>query len=143
MAQIYHIQKDQLDASFLENLHSTTFDFYKSGEDFRVDGGYLSKEDDGAISGYVLYREISKGVIDLAYGAADKSHRGFLSLKNLHQFIELLFTHYEVVTTMVWNKNYKMLKMYMALGFDVVGTKLSHTGSLFVLLQKVIKKEND
>lgn len=143
MAQIYHIPKEQLDASFLENLHSTTFDFYKSGEDFRVDGGYLSKEENGSISGYVLYREVSKSVIDLAYGAADKSNRGFLSLKNLHQFIELLFTHYEVVTTMVWNKNYKMLKMYMALGFDVVGTKLSHTGSLFVLLQKVIKKEND
>lgn len=142
MATILHLQKDQLDASFLQNLHSTTFDFYKSGEDFRVDGGYISKEEDGSISGYVLYREISKGVIDLAYGAADQEHRGFKSLKNLNHFIELMFTQYEVITTMVWNKNYKMLKMYMALGFDVVGTKLSHTGGLFVLLEKVVKKEN-
>ena len=141
MAQILHIPKEELSEEFLENLHSTTFDFHKSGDDFRIDGGYLSKEEDGSISGYVLYREISKSVIDLAYGAADKSNRGFLSLKNLAHFINLMFDKYEVVTTMVWNKNYKMLKMYMALGFDVVGTKLSHTGDLFVLLEKVEKKE--
>jgi hypothetical protein len=138
---IVHIKKEQLDASFLENLHSTTFDFYKSGDDFRVDGGYAVQEQDGNLSGYVLYREISNKVIDLAYGASDKDYKGFRSVKNLNYFIELMFQKYEVITTMVWNKNYKMLKIYMALGFDVVGTKLSHKGGLFVLLEKEVKKE--
>lgn len=142
MAEILHITKDQLDANFMENLHSTTFDYFKPGEDFRVDGGYVAKEEDGSLSGFVLYREISKSVIDLAYGAAERSHRGFKSLKNLKHFIELMFNQYEVITTMVWNKNYKMLKMYMALGFDVVGTKMSHNGGLIVLLEKVSLKES-
>lgn len=141
--EILHITKDQLTPTFMEHLHSTTFDYFKPGEDFRVDGGYVAKEEDGSLSGYVLYREISKNAIDLAYGAVEKSHRGFKSLKNLNHFIELMSDRYEVITTMVLNKNYKMLKMYMALKFDVVGIKLSSKGGLFVLLEKVNIKENN
>lgn len=136
MANIIHLEKDQLDEGFLENLHSTTFDYFKSGDDFRVDGGYLAQEKDGEISGYVIYRVISKKVIDLAYGGAAPEHRGFRTLKNLSKFIKLLLSSYDLVTTMVWNKNTKMLKIYMVLGFDIVGTKLSKNGQLYVLLEK-------
>lgn len=136
MATIRHIPKEKLDPKFMQDLHSTTFDFFKSGEDFRVDGGYIAEESDGTISGYVLYRELSNSVIDLAYGAADKSMRGFLSVKNLAHFTELMFDKYETIATMVWNKNYKMLKIYMSFGFDIVGIKHSRNGDLFVLIEK-------
>lgn len=136
MAKICHISKEQLDPQFLQNLHCTTFDFHKDGEDFRVDGGYIAEETDGNISGYVLYREVSRSIIDLAYGAADKSKRGFLSVKNLAHFIELMFSKYNTITTMVWNKNHKMLKIYMALEFEIVGTKYSRNGDIFVLIEK-------
>ena len=137
MAEILHITKDRLDAEFLENLHSTVFDFVKPGEDFRIDGCYVSKEDDDTFSGYVIYKELSSSVVELCYGAAEKTHRGFLSLKNLTHFIGLMFDKYEIITTEVSNKNYKMLRIYMALGFDVVGIRKSYTGTILVLLQKI------
>jgi hypothetical protein len=136
MAQIIPIEKDQLDEAFLQNLHSTTFDYFKPGDDFKLDGGYLAQEKDGEISGYVVYRVISKKVIDLAYGGAAPEHRGFKTLKNLSKFIKSLLSSYDLVTTMVWNKNTKMLKIYMVLGFDIVGTKVSKNGSIYVLLEK-------
>ena len=136
MATIIHIEKEKLDEDFLQNLHSTTFDYFKPGDDFRVDGGYLAQEKDGEISGYVIYRVISKKVIDLAYGGVSPQHRGFKTLKNLSKFINTLLSSYDLITTMVLNKNTKMLKIYMVLGFDIVGTKLSKTGQLYVLLEK-------
>jgi len=136
MSEIVSIPKDFFTEKFLENLHSTIFDFHKSGDEFRIDGGYIAKEEDGNISGYVLYREVSKNVIDLAYGGADKSYRGFKTLDNLSKFISQMLESYELITTMVWNKNTKMLKIYMSLEFDIVGTKLSKTGDMFVILEK-------
>jgi hypothetical protein len=131
-----HLSKEQLDEAFLENLHSTTFEYFKPGDDFRVDGGYLAKEDDGKISGYILYRIISKAVVDVAYGGVDRAHRGFKTLKNMSLLIKELFSKYELITMMVMNKNTRMLKLCMELDFDIIGTKLFKNGQLYVLLEK-------
>lgn len=128
-------EKELLDESFLKNLHSSTFDFIVDGDDFRIDGGYFAQEGD-SLFGYILYRELSKSNIELVYGGVDRSMRGFKTVKALSEFLEMLGEKYSKITTMVLSKNHKMLKIYMALGFDIVGTKLSNDNHILVILNK-------
>lgn len=134
--EIMEVPKEFFTEDFLENLHSTIFDFYKAGDDFRFDGGYVARQSDGSIFGYVLYKETSKTEIELTYGGVDRAYRGFKTLGIHARFINLLLSKYSLINTMVWNKNFKMLKLYMTLNFEVVGTKLSSNNELFVILNK-------
>jgi hypothetical protein len=135
---ISKVAKEQLTDQFLESLHKATFDYSKEAKDFKIDGGYIGHLDDGTFVGYVLYKELSDTEVELMYGGADKSFRGFSTLKNHMKFIDFMMEKYESIMTSVWNKNHPMLKIYMALEFDVIGTKLSTDGNknVFVILNR-------
>jgi ribosomal protein S18 acetylase RimI-like enzyme len=127
--------KEQLDKDFMQNLHTSSFDYFVDADSFRVDAGYIAKDQE-QFFGYVLYRELSSDCVELVYGAVDRNLRGFKTFKTLYQFIKILFEKYSSITTMVWNKNHKMLKLYMALGFNITGIKMSPKNDLFVILNK-------
>lgn len=133
--EFLHATKEQLDNKFLENLHSSSFDFFVDADNFRIDAGYLAKENE-TLFGYALYRELSSDSVELVYGAVDRNLRGFKTFKTLYQFIQILLAKYSSISTMVWNNNHKMLKLYIALGFNIVGIKMSSKSELFVILNK-------
>lgn len=131
-----HSDKELLTEDFLRNLHASTFDYIVEGDDFRVDGAFFAKENDD-LFGYILYRELSSKKVELVYGGVAIKDRGFKTLKAYRQFLLLLSEKYSHVETLVVNTNYKMLKMYMALGFNVIGTKLQYKkNKVLVVLEK-------
>lgn len=134
-----HCHRQMLSEDFLQNLHSSTFDYRVDGDDFRVDGAFFAKEDE-ELFGYVLYKELSNKKIDLVYGGVSKNDRGFKTLKTYRNFLALLSEKYDWAETLVVNTNYRMLKLYMALGFDIVGTKLLYKNNkVLVVLEKNLK----
>jgi hypothetical protein len=139
-----HADKELLNKDFLKNLHGATFDYDIEGDDFRVDGGFFAEEEEGKIFGYILYREMSKSKIELVYGGVTREDREFKTLKTYRKFLSILFEKYLIIETLVMNTNYKMLKMYMALGFNIIGTKLlNKNGRILVVLEKQNKVEDN
>lgn len=131
-----HSNKELLTEDFLKNLHASTFDYIVEGNDFRIDGAFFAKEEEDLFA-YILYKELSSKKIELVYGGVSIKDRGFKTLKTYRQFLELLSKQYIYIETSVVNTNYKMLKMYMALGFNIIGTKLSHKNNkVLVVLEK-------
>jgi hypothetical protein len=86
---------------------------------------------------------MSKSKIELVYGGVTREDRGFKTLKTYRKFLSILFEKYLIIETLVMNTNYKMLKMYMALGFNIIGTKLlNKNGRILVVLEKQNKVDS-
>ena len=134
--QFVRISKENLTDKFLEDLHLTIFGYRKSAKDFRIDGGYAAEKDDGTLFGYLLYKELSDSEVELMYGGIERDMRGFSTFKVYKQFLDLMFEKYSSIVTSVWNKNFPMLKIYLGLEFEVVGTKLLENNSLLLILNK-------
>lgn len=134
--EFVRIQKESLTDKFLEDLHVTIFGYHKPAKDFRIDGGYAAQKDDGTLFGYTLYKELSDTEVEMMYGGVDQNLRGFSTFKVYKQFLDIMFEKYSSITTSVWNKNFPMLKIYMGLEFEIVGTKLSDSNELFLTLTK-------
>lgn len=139
--QYVHATKDLLTPDFLHNLHISTFNFNVDGDEFRIDGAFFAKEQNDDLYGYVLYKELSKSKIELVYGGVTKEERGYKTLAAYRNFLDLLFKQYSYVETSVVNTNHRMLKLYMALGFNIIGTKITHKlHRVLVVLAKEVEE---
>ena len=130
------LDKKDLTDKFVEDLHLTIFGYSKSAKEFKIDGGYAAQREDGSLFGYVLYKELSNCEIELMYGGVEKELRGFSTLKIYRKFLDILFEKYSSVLTSVWNKNFSMLKIYMSLEFEVIGTRFLDNNKLLLVLNR-------
>ena len=128
--------KEDLTPKFVEDLHLTIFGTVKSSKDFRYDGGYAAQKEDGSLFGYLLFKELSDTEVELMYGGVEKDLRGFATLKVYKRFLNLMFEKYTSIVTSVWNKNLPMIKIYLALGFEIVGTKILENNNLLLIFNK-------
>jgi hypothetical protein len=133
--EYFHAPKEMLTEDFLKNLHAATFNYKVDGDDFRIDGAFFAKEKE-TLFGYILYKELNKSEVELLYGGVTEVDRGYKTLKTYRNFLELLFKKYDYIETYVVNTNYKMLKLYMALEFNIVGVKQSKYSKTLVALSK-------
>lgn len=134
--ELVQIQKNQMTKEFLENLHTSVFDENLPGEYFKYDTCLVVKDSEGDMLSYALVRELTSDSVELAWGGTVKEHRGFKSIQTLTMFVEECLKHYKNVTYQTWNRNHKMLKLGLGLGFDVVGCRQSGDGHIFLIMNK-------
>jgi hypothetical protein len=130
------IPKSEVTPKFLENIYQSIFDEKLPASYFRYDLCLAVKNTEGNLVSFALVRELTSDSVELAWGGTSKDYRGFSSLKNLNLYTEECFKHYQNVSYQTWNKNHKMLKLGLGLGFDVVGCRQSGDGHIFLILNK-------
>jgi hypothetical protein len=96
----------------------------------------FAKNDKEELIGFCLARELSKTSVELAWGGTSKEHRGSATVIGLRKITEKCLEHYDSVVFQTWNKNTKMIKLGLALGYTIIGTRLTDVGDLMVLFNK-------
>jgi len=134
--QLVQISKDQMTSDFLENLHQCVFNYKLPSSYFRYDTCLAVKNENEELVSYALVREVSSDTVELAWGGTVPELRGFSSVKTLTMFVEECLKHFENVMYQTWNKNHKMLKLGLGIGFDVVGCRQATNGDIFLILNK-------
>lgn len=134
--QLVQISKEEMSSDFLENLHRCVFEAKLPNSYFRYDTCLVVKNDSGDLVSYALVREVSSDTVELAWGGTVPELRGFSSIKALTMFVDECLKHFENVTYQTWNKNHKMLKLGLGIGFNVIGCRQSSNGDIFLILNK-------
>lgn len=134
--ELVQIPKSEITKELLEGIHNSIFDFELPHTYFRYDLCLAIKNSSGDLMAYSLVREVSSDTVELAWGGTSKEFRGAASLRALNIFTEECLKHFENVTYQTWNKNHKMLKLGLGLGFDVVGCKQAPNGEVYLILNK-------
>lgn len=134
------LQKDEVPAPLLQDCFHAVF-----GEEMPLDASfykydfiYIRHDADSNPIGFIMCKEVSKDQISLEYGGIKKEDRGFASMRNLHMVIEKLCENYKYVTAQAENKNFPMLKIYLAMGFKIMGVRTNPFGKVFVEFLKEI-----
>lgn len=134
--QLVQISKEQMTSDFLENLHQNVFDHRLPASYFRYDTCLAVKNGSEDLVSYALVREVSSDTVELAWGGTVPELRGAASVKTLTMFVDECLKHFENVTYQTWNKNHKMLKLGLGIGFNVVGCRQAVNGDIFLILNK-------
>lgn len=134
--QLVQITKEQMTSEFLENLHKNVFNHHLPATYFKYDLCLAVKNESGDLVSYALVREITGDTVELAWGGTVPELRGAASVRTLNMFVEECLKHFENVTYQTWNKNHKMLKLGLGIGFNVVGVRQSSSGEIFLILNK-------
>jgi len=136
MIEIAQIPKEQLNEEFVENLYKSIFDYDRPADHFRFDLCMVAKTDKDELVGFCMAREMSKNAVELAWGGTSKEHRGASTLIGLRKITEACLEHYGSVVFHTWNRNTKMIKLGLALGYTITGTKLSDSDELMLIFNK-------
>lgn len=136
MIEIAQIPKDQLDEAFVENLYKSIFDYERPADHFRFDLCMVAKNEKGDLIGFCLAREMSKMAVELAWGGTSKEHRGASTLIGLKKITDACLEHYGSVVFHTWNRNTRMIKLGLALGYTIIGTKLSDLDEVMLIFNK-------
>ena len=134
--ELVQISRENMPGDFLENLHRSVFDAHLPANYFKYDTCWVAKNENGDLVSYALVREISSESVELAWGGTTKENRGFSSIRTLSLFVDECLKHYDNVTYQTWNKNHKMLKLGLGLGFDVTGCRQAINGDIFLILNR-------
>jgi hypothetical protein len=136
MLEVVQVPKEQMDGKFLEDLHKSIFGHELPSFYFRYDLCLIAKNEQGELVTYALLRELSCEAIEMAWGGTSNDHRGFATKTAMEKFTEKCFEFYDSVVFQTWNKNTKMIKLGLALGYTIIGTRLTDDGDLMVLFNK-------
>jgi len=136
MLEVVQVPKEQMDDKFLGDLHSSIFDHALPGYYFRYDLCMIAKNEQGELVTYALVREISSDSVELAWGGTSKEHRGFASKVAMEKFTEKCLEVYGSVVFQTWNKNLKMIRLGLGLGFTIIGTRVTDDNDLMVIFSK-------
>lgn len=134
--QLVQIPKSDITPEFLENLHHSVFDNRLPASYFRYDLCLAVKNDSGDLVSYALVREVSSDTVELAWGGTVPELRGAASVRTLTMFVDECLKHFPNVMYQTWNKNHKMLKLGLGIGFNVVGCRQAVNGDIFLILNK-------
>jgi hypothetical protein len=133
--QITYIPKEKITEEFMENIHKNVFRETVPGHFFKFDECLIA-EKDNSLLGYILIKEITTQMIDIAWGGTMKETRGTWVLKAFRDSCELLLKHYKVVTFQTRNTNVPMIKLGLSAGFSIVGCVVVNNDGLFINFSK-------
>lgn len=136
MVNIHQIPRDQWVGNFSESAHIEVFNEYRPRELERIDYALLATsaaKDD--IVGYVTVRELDNESAYWQFGGAVENMRSTpLVVAAYRGFIgKMKETGYKRVSTLVENQNVRYLRLAMAHGFRVIGTRATQ-GKVYVEL---------
>lgn len=126
------LQKSEVPAELLNYFMISCFGDTQGEDYYRYDFMYAFHDEDSKPSSFVLAREYAKDYIYLPFGGTIKGERGFTSVKNFHEMIEDLSHTYKYIGAHVRNDNYPMLKMYLAMKFEIIGTRSNPSKDVYV-----------
>lgn len=110
-----------------EMAHMALFGAHKPAQHERIDFVLLMVSDEGQPLAYGTFREQSGETVHWQYGGVFPEFAGTVrTLPGYLQMFELLKTRYKRVTTYIENKNTKMLKLAMKVGYRIIGVRHIH-----------------
>jgi hypothetical protein len=136
MLEIVQVPKEQMDEKFLEDLHKSIFDHSLPAYYFRYDLCLIAKNEQGELVTYALLRELSSDSVELAWGGTSKEHRGYSSKMAMEKFTEKCLEFYGSVVFQTWNQNHRMIRLGLALGYSIIGTRITDDNDLMVIFTK-------
>jgi hypothetical protein len=132
------LQKSEVPKELLDYFMLSCFGGTQGEDYYRYDFMYAFHDEESMPSSFVLAQEYAKDYIWLPFGGTIPSARGFTSVKNFHEMIEDLSHTYKHIGAQVRNDNYPMLKMYLAMKFEVIGTRRNPEGQIFLEFYKKV-----
>jgi hypothetical protein len=132
---ITHLPKEKITESFMENIHTNVFNELVPGNFFKFDECLIAEENESLLA-YILIKEITTDMIDIAWGGSFKETRGFWIKKAFQEGTDLLLKHYKTVTFQTRNSNIPMIKLGLSAGFKIVGCVVLNENELFVNFSK-------
>jgi hypothetical protein len=132
---ITHLPKEKITQSFMENIHKNVFNELVPGDFFKFDECLIAEENDSLLA-YILIKEVTSDIVDIAWGGSFKETRGFWIKKAFQEGVDLLLKHYKIVTFQTRNTNLPMLKLGLSVGFKIVGCMVLNENELFVNFSK-------
>ena len=132
---ITHLPKEKMTEQFMENIHKNVFSENVPGHFFKFDECLIAEKEDSLL-GYILIKEITTDMIDIAWGGTFKETRGIWIKKVFNDACDLLLKHYKVITFQTRNSNIPMIKLGLSIGFKIVGCVVLNENELFVNFSK-------
>ena len=132
---ITHLPKEKITEQFMENIHKNVFHETVPGHFFKFDDCIIVEDQDSLLA-YILIKEITSDMVDIAWGGSFKETRGFWIKKGFQEVTDLLLKHYKTVTFQTRNTNIPMLKLGLAAGFKIMGCMVLNENELFVNFSK-------
>lgn len=129
--EIRHIPKEQITDQFLENVHKNIFNEAVPADFFKFDACLVAEENNELLA-YILIKEITSCMVDIAWGGSFKNARGTVIKKMFNEGIGLLLKYYSTITFQTRNTNLAMIKLGLLGGFLITGTTLINENELFV-----------
>lgn len=136
MLKLGHISKDQIQGKFIEDLHESIFNEKLPSDYFRYDSCLIAQDDNDNIVSYVLIREITSEMIELAWGGTSKDFRGVSSKIAMQLFTDECLKYYPAVMFQTWNKNIPMIRLGLLNGYIITGTRTSLINEMFLIFTK-------
>lgn len=141
MIRVEKISKADWANGFSEAAHKLAFEELKPADFDRIDYALLSIRDDQPVS-YVQVRETDPRSVYWQFGGAFPWARGTTaSGRSYAKMVEFQGTLCDRIVTYIKNTNYPMLKMALANGFIIIGTRTVF-GETFIDLVKEFRYGN-
>lgn len=130
-----HLPKEKMTEQFMENIHKNVFDETVPSHFFKFDECLIAENNDYLL-GYILIKEVTTDMIELAWGGTFKNTRGFWVKKAFKNSCDLLLQHYKIITFQTKNNNLSMIKLGLNIGFKIVGCTVVNGNEIFINFSK-------
>lgn len=121
---------------FASSCHELVFGEFRRADVNRFDFAIVTKVDD-RFFGYMTCKETDESTLYISYGGVFPDERGIKTLPVMKEVISRMSSEYLQIDTMVENVNVAILKLYLQLGFLVVGTS-TLKGATYLHLRKEV-----
>jgi hypothetical protein len=133
--QITYLPKEKITPEFIENMHKNVFNQTLPEYFFKFDECLIAENGDFLL-GYVLLKETTSHIVDIAWGGTFKETRGPWVKKAFQECSEFLLKHFKIVTFQTRNTNIPMIKLGLSTGFKIIGCVVLNENELFVNFSK-------
>lgn len=128
---------------FLKYANDAYYVIFNQESDYKTyksDNYLVALDDNDEFMGFVGYYEISPKHVYLTAGGIVPKFRGALSLKYFESMLSLL-NKYDIIEAKVRNINYAMLRLYLKLQFNIIGTT-TYNNNIWLTLVKGVQHGN-